>query len=486
MSGPTPRVFAAALDDGQRAWSAAELDEAASAFVDVLRSERVRVLATLLDNSVAWVVADLAASRAEIVHVPLPVFFTPGQVEHALRTAGADAVLVPAAGAERWPRAPQRPCAVAGSQLVLVRLPAAPAAMPEGTSKITFTSGTTGTPKGVCLRAAAMDMVGRGLVHAMAPLGIERHLCVLPYAVLLENIAGLSAPLVNGTTCVVAPLAQLGLTGSSGFDPARFHAAVLRLAPDSVILLPQMLRMWVGYLARTRQPAPAGLKFVAVGGAFVGARLVTAARALGIPAYEGYGLSEGASVQALNLPGADLPGSAGRALSHARLRVNQDGEIEVAGSLFAGYLGDDQVPPEWWPTGDLGTIDAQGFLHVQGRRRNVLITSFGRNISPEWVEGMLHDAGIGMAVVYGEAQPVLSAVLWPVRADMRDSELQAIVDVANTSLPDYARVRHWVRAALPFDAASGMATGNGRPRRAAIFQAHAEALAGHNEATESS
>ena len=133
-------------------------------------------------------------------------------------------------------------------------------------------------------------------------------------------------------------------------------------------------------------------------------------------------------------------------------------------------------------------IDAQGFLHVQGRRKNVLITAFGRNVSPEWVEAALQESGIGVAVVFGEARPALSAVLWPVRVDQSDAALQACVDTANASLPDYARVRHWVRAMHAFDTASGMATANGRPQRAAILQAHAAGLAGGPtiEPTESS
>ena len=463
------------LDDGVRTLTAAQLEAAVAAFTDTLRAEGVRVLATLLDNSMAWVVADRAAERAGLVHVPLPVFFAREQIAHALQASGADAILLPAAAP--WPLASATFCSVAGESLALRRLPGQPVPMPEGTSKITFTSGTTGMPKGVCLRASAIGSVSSGVVRAMAPLQIKRHLCVLPFAVLLENIAGLSAPLMNGTTCVVVPLSQLGLTGSSSFDPAQFHAAVLRLRPDSIILLPQMLRMWAGYLAATQQRAPAGLKFVAVGGASVGAGLVAASRALGIPAHEGYGLSEGASVQTLNLPDADLPGSAGRALPHARLRISESGEIEIAGSLFAGYLGDTRPVPEWWPSGDLGTIDARGFLHVHGRRKNVLITSFGRNVSPEWVEGALQEAGVAVAVVFGDDQPTLSAVLWPVNAQVPDAALQAAVDAANSALPDYARMHRWVRARHPFDAASGMATANGRPQRAAIFQAHADAWA---------
>lgn len=462
------------LDNGTHTWTAEALETAVAEFAAVLRAEGVRVLATLLDNSVAWVVADRAAERVGAVHVPLPVFFVKEQIARALKASGADALLVP--DAMLWSPAPAQPCSVAGESLALVRLPNPPVPMPEGTTKITFTSGTTGTPKGVCLRAPAIEGVAGGVVQALAPLRIRRHLCVLPFAVLLENIAGLNASLLNGSTCIVVPLSQLGLTGSSSFDPAAFHAAVMRLGPDSIILLPQMLRLWVGYLAATQQRAPDGLSFVAVGGAPVGAGLLAASRALGIPAHEGYGLSEGASVQTLNLPGADLPGSAGRVLPHARVRISDTGEIEVSGSLFAGYLGDPQPVPGWFATGDLGHIDANGFLHVQGRRKNVLITSFGRNISPEWVEGALQEAGVGAAVVFGDGEPTLSAVLWPMSAALPDAALQAAVDAANNTLPDYARVHTWVRATQPFNAASGMATANGRPQRAAIFQAHVEAL----------
>ena len=116
------------------------------------------------------------------------------------------------------------------------------------------------------------------------------------------------APLARGAECVVPPLGELGLTGSSGFDPARFHAAVERFQPHSLILLPQMLRAWVGWLMQEGRAAPQGLRMVAVGGAAVGAPLLIAARRLGIPAYEGYGQSEGSSVQTLNLPALDANG----------------------------------------------------------------------------------------------------------------------------------------------------------------------------------
>lgn len=467
----------AALDDGERTWPRDELQAEVDALRDRLVTQRTRVLATLMDNGAAWVVADLAAAAAGIVHVPLPVFFTPEQIGHALQAAGVDTVLTLPALAARWAGAPTVDIAVAAHPLAMLRLPGAAVPMPTGTAKITFTSGTTGAPKGVCLSGDAMREVAEGLVAAMAPLDIRRHLCALPFAVLLENIAGLMAPLMRGATCVVLPLDQLGLRGSSSFDAARFQAVVAAQQPHSLILLPQMLRAWVGHLMQSGQRAPASLRMVAVGGAAVGAKLLQAAQAVGIPAHEGYGLSEGASVQTLNLPGATRAGSAGRALPHARLRIAADGEVEVAGSLFGGYLGSTQAPPAWWPTGDLGTIDADGFLHIQGRKKHVLITAFGRNVSPEWVETALRgENAIAQAMVFGDGEPALSAVLWPTRPELPDTALQAAVDAANDTLPDYARIERWLRGRADFSAASGLATANGRPQRVAILQLHADAL----------
>ena len=472
----TPRPEAVALSDGERHLTCAEMLAGVDVLAERLRAQGTRVLATLMDNSMAWVVADRAAELAGVVHVPLPVFFTPQQIAHALRVAGVDSLLTVPALAQHWPQAEAHDWDVVGTPLRCLRLPAVGLPMPAGTAKLTFTSGTTGTPKGVCLSAQAMQRVTDGLVQALEPLDIRRHLCALPLAVLLENIAGVMAPLARGAECLVPPLAELGLTGSSGFDPARFHAAVERFQPHSLILLPQMLRAWTGWLLQQGLRAPTSLRLVAVGGAAVGAPLVLAARQVGIPAHEGYGLSEGASVQTLNLPGADRPGSAGQALPHARLRVNAHGEIEIAGSLFSGYLGEAASPREWWPTGDLGEIDADGFVHVRGRLKHVLITAFGRNVSPEWVETALRSGPtLAQAVVFGDGEPALSAVVWPLAA-VSDAQIQAGIDAANQTLPDYAQVRHWVRAQAGFSADTGLATANGRPQRSAILERHAEAL----------
>lgn len=457
-----------ALCDDERALRYGELLPAVDRLATHLRAEGVRVLTTQLDNGLDWAVVDLAALRAGIVHVPVPSFFMPEQLRHVVAAAGADALLT---GAES-PGDATLGLGVTKVPLRLTRLGVPTAALHPGTAKVTFTSGTTGTPKGVCLSSDAMLAVAEGIASALQPLGIRRHLCALPLPVLLENIAGLYAPLFSGATAVVLPQVETGLKGSSTFDPLPLQRAVERHAADSVIVLPQMLRLWAGWRQANAMslPTQGTLKLVAVGGAAVGETVLAHARAVGLPAYEGYGLSEAGSVQTLNLPGADRPGSAGRALPHAQLRVRADGEIEVGGALMLGYVGGAAYSDPWWPSGDLGHVDADGFVHVTGRRKNVLITGYGRNVSPEWVETALQSQPeIAVATVFGDGEPALWAVLWPSALGSTAEAIERAVARANAGLPDYARVARWVRAAMPFSVATGLATANGRPQRAAVL-----------------
>jgi long-subunit acyl-CoA synthetase (AMP-forming) len=184
--------------------------------------------------------------------------------------------------------------------------------------------------------------------------------------------------------------------------------------------------------------------------------------------YEGYGLTECASVVSLNRPAGRRIGSVGRALPHAGVRIAADGEIHVSGGAICGYLGDEHGAPPEIATGDLGRIDADGFLHLGGRRKSVFITSFGRNVSPEWVEAeLVRERPIAQAALFGEGRPWNVAVLVPTPGVGPD-QIQNAVERVNADLPDYARVGAWLRADEPFTPANGLLTMNGRNRREAI------------------
>lgn len=428
---------------------------------------RPRVLALDLDNGPAWAIADLAARESEIAVVPLPGFFSVAQRAHALRDSGADWLLSDRAdGLGGVLTGVIDRCAfeIGGTSLVAIRFEAAARELPHGTSKITYTSGTTGEPKGVCLGREAMDAVARSLAEACELGPRDVHLCALPLATLLENIGGLYAPQRAGGTAVVLPMAQTGLRGMAGFDAARLLNALQAYRATTAILVPHMLRGLVEILERGAA-CPRALRFLAVGGAPVARSLLERARACGLPVYEGYGLTECASVVALNTPSACRDGSVGRVLPHARLRLAADGELHAGGAIALGYVGGARMSATEWPTGDLGCVDDDGFVHLTGRRRNMFVTAFGRNVAPEWIERELtaQDA-IAQAAVFGEARPWLSAVIVPRNA----AGVAAAIARANAALPDYAQVRASVRADEPFTPQNGEITANGRLRRAAL------------------
>ena len=465
------------IQTDQKLWSHAEWAALLTEATHLLKTTNCRVVATCLDNGPAFLALDVAAESWGRVHVPIPAFFTAAQVQHALQTAGVDLFIVPSAMALAWATAPTRHISFANEELALLELPNPPRALPDGTSKITFTSGTTAHPKGVCLSSSCMQAVAQSIVEVTRPLNLTRHLNALPYAVLLENIAGVLAPKRIDATLISLPLAHLGWRGASGLDIATFHQAVVTHQPNSLVILPQILQAWCAYLAQTKQRGPDSLRMVAVGGAPVGAPLVECAHQLGLPVYEGYGLSEGASVQTLNLPEATRAGSVGQVLPHARIRFAPDGEIEINGPLMLGYLGEASLQQAWWPTGDLGHQDADGYVYINGRKKNVIVTSYGRNVSPEWVETLLRShPGVREAVVFGDGQPQLSAVIWTRDPNANGSSAMLAVELANTQLPDYAHVAHWVVADLAFSTDTGLATANGRPQRSKIFETYAASL----------
>lgn len=450
-----------------------------------LRRDKVKVLALAADNAPAWIVADIACSVASVTLLPLPGFFAPGQLQHALTTVPVDALLydtpLPDTVTAGHCATQIRPEHLFGLQYQ--RMPRSDEelaqradSLPAGTAKITFTSGSTGSPKGVCLSAGHLQAVTDSIVSATAQCAIARHLCVLPLATLLENIAGVHAPLRSGATVIVAKQEALGFNGASGFALPTFLDVLSHARPHSMILIPQLLEALV-MSCEAGWKLPDSLRFVAVGGATVSAALLERAWQFGIPVHEGYGLSECGSVVSLNTPGQRRNGSLGRPLPHVSVRII-DGEIHTIGPRFLGYAGDKdswhlEDDESVYATGDLGSQDESGYLHFHGRRKNLLVTSFGRNIAPEWVEAQLAASPvIGQSIVLGDSRPCCVALVQPRSLQISDAQIADSIARVNAGLPDYARVRRWARLAAPLPRGSGLETdlltSNGRPRRERI------------------
>jgi pyrroloquinoline quinone (PQQ) biosynthesis protein C len=308
-----------------------------------------------------------------------------------------------------------------------------------------------------------MLTVAQAVVEGLGSEHAGRHLALLPSGILLETVAGLFATLLAGGTYICPSQAEAGL--SDPFRPDFGKTLWLVASQDitSLILVPEYLAGLVAAMEETGLRLPK-LTLVAVGGAHTSPNLIARARALGLPVRQGYGLTECASVVSLEDADSDVPGSVGKPLSHLDVRISDDGEVLIEGPTCLGTVGGE---PHSGPlhTGDIGRIDEQGRLWISGRKSNLIVTSFGRNVSPEWVEAALvQQPDIAQAMVFGDGRPAPQALLVPAHPH---ADLAVAVAAANAALPAYAQVSAW-REVAPFTPMNGLLTGNGRLRRDAI------------------
>lgn len=430
-----------------------------------LKTRDVKVLALQSENTPEWIYIDLACQKANVIFIPLPTFFASGQLTHILDLVKPDIVV--------------RPQGLSGMdngvvpfllplyeyyQLDQTRL----SDFPKGTSKVTFTSGSTGQPKGVCLSIANQFAVANALVERIG-IKAPKHFCLLSFSTLLENIAGIYAPLMAGGSLFVASDVYRGFDGATIHSPNLLLSAITGASPHTMILVPELLQFLLHANAGGWE-IPASLLFMAVGGSRVSSVLMSQARAAGLPIYQGYGLSECASVVSLCADDTCDMSSAGKLLSHVDADI-QDGQLTVTGNTFLGYLG---MPDSWYPsavkTGDIVQYN-EGCLEILGRNSNLIINSFGRNISPEWVESeFLSTGAFAHVVVFGDAKPFLTALLVPSIDTLTAQAIEEIVGQVNQILPEFARVKDFVVVREPLSKGKGQLTTNGRPRRQQVLE----------------
>lgn len=476
-----------AIQGQQRSFSYAALNAEIEQTSHLITDIAPTVIGLYMDNGPAWAVIDLAAMQSNIVIVPIALFFSAQQIQHAIENAGIDLIMTDRIDQLRNVLTQigldvnrTQAAIVAGNDIQCTSLSTKqPHPLPANTAKITYTSGTTAQPKGVCLSLEKIEWVASALRNATNAHHTDKHLCMIPLSTLLENLAGLYVPLMAGATVHLLPLAAVGIQGSSTFNINQFVKAIATSQASTLILTPALLMALIGSVeAGLLHASP--FRFIAIGGASVSPTLLQKAQALQLPVFEGYGLSECTSVVALNTSANHRIGSVGKPLQHVQVSFAEDGEILISGGHMLGYLSDDLTSHAGQnnpiKTGDLGHLDADGYLYVTGRKKNIFITAFGRNVAPEWVERELNlMPNIQQSALFGEAMPTNTAVI-VAHPDTSPALIQADIDDVNTHLPDYAKVGQWLLASTPFTLSNNQLTANGRLRRQEIWQHYGQQI----------
>ncbi len=406
----------------------------------------------------------------------------------------------------------------------------------EQTATIIYTSGTTGNPKGVMLTHGNLlsnVRVSQSLFH-LRPTDVA--LSLLPLSHSLERTAGHFAMLLSGGTVAY----------SEGMD--HFDAELRQVRPTVLVGVPRIYEKMKNRIGKTFEDQPwairqafrhaqrigrestrfrlrgrrlpayldlqaqlaerlifrrvkAGfggrLRFVISGGAPLAVEIAEFFFALGMPLYEGYGLTEASPVVCANCPGAVKLGTVGRPIPGVEVRIEENGEILVRGpNVMKGYY---KLPMEtaqvvrggWLYTGDIGELDAEGYLRITGRLKDIIITSGGKNVAPQCIETLLEmEPNIKQVCVVGDRRPFLTAVIVPDFAELRswaktqglafsrdrdlvrhagvETLIQAAVDRVNAQLSPSEAVRKFIVADFEFALDNGMLTPTFKVRRKAV------------------
>jgi len=258
---------------------------------------------------------------------------------------------------------------------------------------VVWTSGTSGTAKGVCLTFANLDYVVTESVATQGTGGDDRWLSLLSPSHMLELACGV--------------LCSLRCAATTNFARSLMPGEVVQSMGDRgvtrMMVVPLVLRLLREELGR--HPDVAGrLQAMYSGGAPLGDELVDSYAEIGIPVYQGYGLTELAPTVSMNSARHHRRGSVGRPITGTEVSVC-DGEILVRSpGLMAGYWLDDELTHAvidgegWFHTGDLGHVDADGYLYVTGRAKNLIVLDSGKKVHPEEVEAVLGPSGLFVEV----------------------------------------------------------------------------------------
>lgn len=445
-------------------------------------------------NSAEWIVADLALILADLVEVPVPMAFSAEQAAHLLQHCVILLTDLPGSAqlaSWRAHSSQSLPVEFLFDLCEYEGLPAKPLPTPaktdaDGICKVIHTSGTTSCPKGVRIRRHGLDALLNALWACADEHDYRRYLSLVPFSLLIEQVTALYMPFSTGGA-VLLPPASLPPVGSPGVRASDRLDLIKHARPSALTLTPAMVEAIAekgGEVAAVpvtdtvrssvvrhvfgQKRAP----FLAAGGAPLDPAILHTLADWGIPIYQGYGLSENSSVATWNRRGANRIGTVGQPLPHVEIKLSEDGELCLRStSLFAGYSGADPSSCSldedgWLHTGDLAAIDADGYVSIIGRRKTLIITSNGRNISPEWLESRYRSiSDVAEVVVFGDRHQFLSGIFL-CRADSDPQKTgRAIRVFAETHLSEIERVADPILVPDSPEARKRLFTVTGRPRR---------------------
>ncbi|WLD72598.1 long-chain fatty acid--CoA ligase [Actinomyces massiliensis] len=322
---------------------------------------------------------------------------------------------------------------------------------------IVYTSGTTGRPKGVELTHGNLIHLGvNAVAHVPEVLKAPevRALLFLPLAHVLGRFVEIAIICSPAGVLGHAPDVKNLVTDLASFRPtfvvavprvfekiynaadARSTGAkqkVFRLAAKTAIAYSRALDTPDGpsrglraqravfdrmVFSTLRGLLGGRVAHVISGGGPLGERLGHFYRGAGVTVLEGYGLTETAAPCTVNLPAATLIGSVGRPLPGTSVRLSDDGEILIKGiGLFRGYRNNPQATAEaldggWLRSGDLGSLDSEGFLRITGRKKELIVTAGGKNVAPAILEDRLRGHPlVSQVLVVGDGRPCIGALI---------------------------------------------------------------------------
>ncbi|MCS6866153.1 MAG: AMP-dependent synthetase/ligase [Gemmataceae bacterium] len=362
---------------------------------------------------------------------------------------------------------------------------------PDDLAALMYTSGTTGEPKGVMLSHGNILSNVLACLHAEPPAADDVKLCWLPlshiYARTVDHyerlVAGLVLCLAESVDTLVANIAEIQPTHISCVP--RFYEKVVALTahPDPAVRAAQL-----------RGVFGPRIRFLGCGGAPLPAAIEQALRDAHLPIYPGYGLTESSPVITFNLSRRNKPFTVGVALPGVEVQIAPDGEILTRGPhVMKGYWRNPEataaaIRDGWLHTGDLGSLDADGFLTITGRKKELLVLSNGKKVIPTHIESLLvADPAIDQACVYGEGRHFLTALLVPqweyVRRALhltgtaeelaRHPDVHALlrqrVDARLADVATYEQVKKFLVLPQPFSVATDELTVSLKMRRNVIF-----------------